>query len=466
MNPYNLVNLLAVRSSFPIRHQYEYGEPRLVVRHERICDDDHLDETALTGFIEDSEGRSDINQVSDAEALLACRAYLQRRKRWGPWVKADRRKSMRQRSLGNMRQLDRAFGKGFFWEDPSQLKYLNKKIAVPNDLNSTSILGGDVTEAEEGTEETKEQGEDEEIWESVKVQGSMGRRDLLPLVEDDRLLGEAAEEFSPLLHRGPSQEHVRRSEAVQKLWGDPEWKARWYEMRWGRRQRLMSAKSKAQKRIEARLRKLDPSVLENEALANMTEVEITAAVLEYVKWGYEKKKQVDDTKDGRVPQTSDTAVGNKQVSALDLFVLNDDSAKRELQKLQKERSERSRKAYQSRLEKLRGCQIPTTMVASEGSIQIPSDDHPEAARSRIEDCLDRKVLPATADVIIILQPARLSRRKSTLLRILSDGFGLRGKCIPMYPYDAIEERFQFASKASIRELGEFVLSKLTNPTSI
>jgi len=61
---------------------------------------------------------------------------------------------------------------------------------------------------------------------------------------------------------------------------------------------------------------------------------------------------------------------------------------------------------------------------------------------------------------LMLRPARLSKRKNALLQILRDGFGLRGKCIPVKDEEGANQKHQFASHASIEVLGQFILCKL------
>ncbi|KAL7576282.1 hypothetical protein ACA910_018107 [Epithemia clementina (nom. ined.)] len=491
--------------------------------------------------------------ISDAEALLACKAFLQRRKRWGPWVKAENRKAMRRRYLGNMKELDNFSGKGFFWEDPSQLRYLNKNFEVSTerkpptmlrDKNLKASLNGPRTLSQvedEGQEELGNQGEEEQIWESVRVQGSMGRRDLFPLVEDERLLGDAAEEFSHFFEGGAPLQHVRRSEAALRIWADPEWKSRWYNKRWGKRHKSMDANARRMKQIENRIRHMDPSALENEGLANMTEEEIAEAVLQYIRLSRKRenveadgsnykesaiqenpvpaldqfvsddknskrekqqkrserarnayKTRLENQKGNRQIETTmvpnDNALRKRQnpdadssndkestiqenpVPALDQFVSDDKNAKREEQQ---KRSERARNAYKTRLEnQKRSHQIETTLVPSDSALQSEAtkDSHEAApeqashdshhlALERIEACLNIGKLPEIVDVEIILKPARMSGRKKILLRILSDGFDLRGKCISSELSDS-SQGAKFACIVPIAELGRFVLYKL------
>jgi len=228
---------------------------------------------------------SELDSISDAEALLACYNYLQKRKRWGPWSKAEARKVKRQRFLGNLKAgSDRSGGAaGFFWEDPSELKYLHK-LRI-KDSASTTSSDADMIDPDNAfssideldPEDDFEEKDEDEIWESVKLQGSLSRRDIIPLNEDEKLLWDSAEEFSSFFD-GASDEHVRRSNAVKRTWSDPKWRAEWYQKRWGNRPRPLTAESKKRRNAEARLHELDAeSIVENEALGNMSGDKISKA---------------------------------------------------------------------------------------------------------------------------------------------------------------------------------------------
>ena len=76
----------------------------------------------------------DMNQVSDAEALMACRSYLQRKNILGEWTNSKERKRL---SAEVMPSIVERKGEaiwqagptkaGFFWEDTSELKYYDAK---------------------------------------------------------------------------------------------------------------------------------------------------------------------------------------------------------------------------------------------------------------------------------------------------------------------------------------------------
>ena len=419
-----------------------------------------------------------ITTISDAEALIACRNYLQKRKRWGRWTKAESRKEKRKRFQGDLQAgSDRSGGLGFFWEDPSALKYLHKPSVSLNSSTSTGSRNskkipwdglGDIYSSGDTSsvvdhidpvdllddEEDEEGGVEDEIWESVKLQGSMERRDILPLFENDKLLGDAAEEFSSFFD-GPSEEHLKRSDAAKRTWSDPEWRKMWYKKRWGNKER-MNAAFKRQRNAENRLQQMDSdTLLENEALATMTEDEIAEAIDEHVRLS-RKQKNSSQLEKPKQPK--------EEPSLLDLYVSGNDDV---LKQKQRDRSQRARQAYKSRIVQKKQ---PAGTSIKEQKEELLSDftkarrfdmddQSPQAALLRIEACLEQKIMPSQEDIKLVLQPTRLSGRKPVLLRILSECFGLRGKCIPT-GRDAEEDTLEFATKASISNLGNFILQKV------
>jgi hypothetical protein len=61
--------------------------------------------------------------VSDSEIVLACRAYLQRKNRLaGGWAEAAKWRKRKEALLSAISEQQESVG--FFWEDPSQLRYL------------------------------------------------------------------------------------------------------------------------------------------------------------------------------------------------------------------------------------------------------------------------------------------------------------------------------------------------------
>ena len=96
-------------------------------------DNDNSDYAVVASFAADENEQQQVqdilNSVSDAQALLACRAYLIKRRRWssdgnsndsedGGWSEWMRRQAAQQQTAEDE-------STGFFWEDLSQLKYWN-----------------------------------------------------------------------------------------------------------------------------------------------------------------------------------------------------------------------------------------------------------------------------------------------------------------------------------------------------
>ena len=172
---------------------------------------------------------------------------------------------------------------------------------------------------------------------------------------------------------------------------------------------------------------------------------------------------------------------------------------------QRQRREKAKRAYQTRLEneKRRHQQMnevhlntnptrslplpyPTNVFESSGSLT------PTAAYERI-DCFISSVSNAAttisstastrtipvlfwdnvdqlqlfqSDVELLLFPRTLSQRKELLLRIIRDLFQLRGRCIPIgegaIGTSSSMDEYKFMTKASVPELGSFILQRINN----
>jgi hypothetical protein len=96
-------------------------------------DTDHHDPSSSTkddNHDENDDTNTDLeallNSVSDGEALLACRAHLQRRNRLvvGGWRQMKERQQKRQLAAEQAKQSEAV---GFFWDDPDELVYYDRK---------------------------------------------------------------------------------------------------------------------------------------------------------------------------------------------------------------------------------------------------------------------------------------------------------------------------------------------------
>ena len=135
-----------------------------------------------------------------------------------------------------------------------------------------------------------------------------------------------------------------------------------------------------------------------------------------------------------------------------------------MRKLKKKRSEKSRRAFQTRLanSKAKTSSISKN-ITNFYAIDEPGDNvniSPMKAILHIDNALDQNKLPSPIDVETILRPGRLGRRRDVLRRILSDCFGLRGRCVPSL---SGEGDVLFVTKCTIDELGIFLLNLLKDP---
>ena len=105
-----------------------------------------------------------LSSVTDAEALLACRAHLQRTNQLEEWRLGKERKGKRQLAALQAKQSDAV---GFFWEEPDELLYYDRKkpplFSFPEETkcNLQSIVG-----TEDGIK-FQEEGTQEETWGTI-----------------------------------------------------------------------------------------------------------------------------------------------------------------------------------------------------------------------------------------------------------------------------------------------------------
>ena len=160
--------------------------------------------TTITSRWAASQDNNDLEEVSDAEALLACQAYLVRKKKID-WTAGEERRKRRQRVQENAEE-DSLFGlgsTGFFWEDLSQLpnsyhSRIGESISTvdttePVDFSgktessagkdwvlvdgSGRVLSGDETEDDRGDDDDDDDVFDEgsEIWETALTPPNAGQ---------------------------------------------------------------------------------------------------------------------------------------------------------------------------------------------------------------------------------------------------------------------------------------------------
>ena len=382
-----------------------------------------------------------LDSVTDAEALLACRAYLQRKNRLGAWKDYQRRKeSLRQPStIGSANAPESV---GYFWENPEELVYLDRH----EDDDDESMQENDSDE-EERPRVMFESAEEEDSGVSMMLGTTLSTL-------------ERGAEFTSFPTM-PSEERVRRSNAAKKTWSDPEWKAMWYEKRWGRLRNMTPSASK-QKRLDDRIRAMPPKLFESQELASLTEEEIEEAIRVYVVSN--RKRSRAHTRDARIAKKQkaereelERRQGKGEKAKIDLMFGSGDAMK----EAQRKRAERASRVYQTRLAN-QNRNRPAIKRPAKRTIPtdaLPTGKSPKDAVVRVQAALESNQLPTVDDMKLILEPLKLGRRKDLLRRILNEHFDLRGKCVPADPSNEDSELL-FVTQCSMDQLGSFVLGKM------
>lgn len=360
----------------------------------------------------------------DAEALLACWAFLKRRKRIGNWTNAERRKAAKESTK------------------PSFL--------LGEDDDYELLMDGD-----------EEYEEDEEEYDAVNFDNggrtSMdGENEIIIETEDvdlnpDKWFGDFTS-----FPMEPTTTRMRRSNSAKKLWKDPEFRQRWQESRWGKKR---SKKDKHQREVQSRVRQLPREFWGSDELASMTKEEINMAIESYVsgrkKRSASTKKTLKERKKECESSSSDS--GDERVARNTLFAMDPETLKEQ----QRLRSERAKARYQTRLDNEQKKKKSKSKPKEPARKQtyLPSGSTPQDAILRILAKLDENEYPAVNDLTIIMVPQKLGKRRYLLKRILLELFELRGKCVPSDLDDELSDKL-FVTKARIEHLGDFVIRLL------
>jgi hypothetical protein len=369
---------------------------------------------------DDDDDEIDVDSVSDAQALLACQAHLVRRKKVA-WTAGDQRRWRRQQAQPLLlAQHEDAMSSscGFFWEDPTQLRYLsssrrpllgalnsittskneneneNTKQMLRDDGNegvaSSSDRGGggalisttryDSTVAGTGSSSWEydsgmEEIEDEGIWETiVHTPDTAGQVIRLPDDDDDRNdTTEAPDDDSEFsaVDDMPSTAHVRRSLAVTHRWSDPTWKAKWYEQRWAGKKaaRTVGPSAAAIRLTRRKVKRLDPDTfLASPEMAALTHDDISQAIRTAI--ASSRKRQVSHQLRLLERQKKNRLVvfSGETTTALPRdALLQPDPI--QLQLARRKRSETAKRAYQTRLEnKKKQASLPPKQLAPRSSL--------------------------------------------------------------------------------------------------
>ena len=374
--------------------------------------------------------QADENEVSDAEALVACYIYLRRRKRVGKWEHQARRQRMKAES---------ASPHVFLEEDLSKIaSRLNRELrdVIEDDEDD------DGEEGDEARLRPFRTSASTEVWSG---------------------------EFTSF-PEGPSSTRDRRSQAAKRTWMDSDFRERWYQKRWAERVRQETPETSEDKVLEQKVRALPSGFLGSEVLSEMTEPEIQEAIQSYLatrgkraesrkKTMTERKAMLDQQMKHAVEQTS--LPTDKPPLSQDSLYMVDENAMREAQK---RRSERAKVLYQKRLQNEKAQKALNDSPPHKRTSVVkyfPLSDSPQDSMFRICYDLDIGVLPSLRDVEIIMKPGKIAKRRQVLRRIVSEFFDLRGRCVPVA---GSNEDLQFVTSCSIDDLGAFVIDLIHQRT--
>ena len=355
-----------------------------------------------------------LEDITDEEALLACHSYLLRRKRL-PWKQHEIRKTLQRRSPSI----------GYFWEDPSELKYLSSS---------------DDNDYDDYDDESSQQTDQEEEY----IRGG---------------------EFFSIHPWNPSESYRRKSEAKKKLFQNSSWKTKWYQARWGSPSTTTvststnsddtssSSSSNNDRKSERLVKAIPAEILRSPELAALTETEIEHAIITYIT-ANRKRSIKQKLKQKSIPNNIIANNAQKNITGAAGFEIHPSSPQIQQQLLQKqqERSQRAKKAYQTRRsneqqqqqQKLNHNNKPTikrqkNIIFQDQEYTSTQDTSPYAAIDSLAQCVllspsstsDHVIIHQRNDVISVLRPLRLARRKSILQQILFQIFDKRGKSIPI-----------------------------------
>ena len=363
-----------------------------------------------------------LSEISDAETLLACRSYLQRKNKLG-WKEFERRKEMHQQSSAIISSYAKE-SVGYFWEDPSEL------LCVHNDdVDGDRPSYGDVYP--EGPNVLQQLHVDQVVFEETGV--------------SDESVSSGGGGVFTTYPTGPSEARIRRSKAKSAQWQDPDFRRRWYAKRWANKTILTEAVKK-ERRQDKKLLAMPAKILDSDEMAAMSEEEVQEAIVTYVT----SNRRRGNSMKVRGKQYVETKT--EQRLTRDVLFTPDIGAMEEKQRL---RSERAKAAYQKRLEN----QGSLPLSPKRSKIQLPRGMSPREALLRVSADLELQRLPTLQDVTIILTPTKLGRRKDLLRRILNEHFDLRGKCVPV-ELDNPGGDLLFVTQAPLAQLGNFVLRQM------
>ena len=448
-----------------------------------------------------------MEEITDEQVLLAVRSHLVRKHRL-PWTEKIRRKQ--EASLSRRTYLEEEdspntasvvssntrMGVGYFWDDPSQLKYLGrrslrkkkrKSAGDGKNTTTTSMNDEDVVDIDDDEAQVYDETlllDEEEIEPDPAEEleeGSSLRRDAS---DGDRIGGTSFTSFPS----SADEDHVRRSIAAKRTWSNPEFRKKWYAQRWGENYQSTRNRTK----LLSKLRSVPADVLRSTQFTSSltNEEELTNVIRSYI--SSNRKRSIQRKEMAKNPLEYRTK--NYLQDGKERFAYQ--NSEEGLREAQRKRSEKARAAYQTRLSKEQAKEEVSLVEKDNGVSDVeekrrqqlyrrqPSQTYVQnygdgrwlythnkrsetihqQAMNRIIQALHNSTRQPILvdDVQLMLQPQRLSGRKELLIRILKRRFGLFGKCIPKEESEG-EDKIKFAMHASVQQLGDYVLILLREP---
>jgi len=438
----------------------------------------------------DKQEGEETDLLADEQVLLAVRSYLVRRHRL-PWREKLKRRQdefyctksyleTTPRDISSISYYDSDEAIGYFWHDPTQLKHLTQPNH--NDFTDTDCDMETEFSMNDGEQLLSSQEEYNDESPTLNADNTFA---------DDDIGGSLFTNFASC----PDETRVRRSNVAKTTWSDPEFRRKWWAKRWGDRVKL---KSKEKTRMEAKLRKIPPDILQSyefkSALLDLDDNELTSIVQSYVSSNRKRAASRRKT-DASAPETEcGSTVDHLLKVDWEQFAFKiSEEGQRETQL---KRSEKARLAYLTRLanknsrvgnseqQKRSTNESPPRNSELENEAVMPYDPDRlftqtfgrrswlyarsskpsertyEQAMSNLRDAINasNNTDVSAADVQLLLEPERLAGRKELLVRILKKKFGLFGKCVQI---DANGKK-EFATHSTIQRLGNFILDLIRN----
>jgi len=466
----------------------------------------------IDNFTPDEQQQVDESIIADEQVLLALRSYLVRKHRlpWREKIKRYQDAAQWSRSYISVQQQPQCTPSittssysdspiGYFWHDPTELKYLDN----PSTKNESFIV----------TDNRKEEG--------LRVHYSSNpQQDHCEYITSGAIVGDRidASLFTSFAAH-PDDTYVRRSTIAQKTWSNEEFRKKWWARRWGART-SRSQKLGRGRHLSDKLSQIPSEILRSaefqRALLELGDEELTNITKSYLSSNqkrsdaaHRRKIELDLSRSIRSNNT-DNITNNSYGYALLIGrkQFEDKTSEEGQREAQRKRSEKARLSYQTRLVKRQQPQekqlcIPNdrrrttsshfnaTMlqydtyssdlfneVIATSSLkeklfaptygQMPWLNSGDIEKSELlyqQAFIHSKKFTASlsanfqnisaSDLILLLKPKRLAGRKQLLLRILKERFNLIGKCVPVEG-----GKTAFATHSSIKQLGDYVLHLL------